>query len=169
MKMTILPDELSAGSKTMRLSKKRLERLSPAANHHEPILLGAAYRQNSHATYLIVPTGLGAKPDGQWELNFTPLWMRTYAVFHMRSTKLRMLVCEFEDGSKWEIDDAGIRDCSHRTSGAGVGREAEEDAERLAAELITKEQRKNPASGEDADKPCPIVRRMIQLISDRAR
>jgi hypothetical protein len=134
MTLSFTADELASGRKTWRVGDKRRGELKDAVLLCEPIRLKPMLLERRFIR-LVIPNAFEPAPDGMWELTFLPLWCRAYVGCHIRSADIRVLVIETQT-EKLSFDSSGYSACSFRTSGAGVGRDAEEEAEALLPRLF---------------------------------
>lgn len=137
MTLTVTPCEIQNHQKVWRIGDKRLSEIKEAIATCEPIRIRPT-AVNGRYYRLLIPKTIEPAPDKQYRLTFKPFWNRCYRGCHIRSDEIRLLVIELEDGSKlqFEPDKHTPSACSWTTSGAGVGRDAEEDAEALLCRLF---------------------------------
>lgn len=141
MKLNITPQELEDGFMFKRIGEKKLPDWQAIARQKQPMALSRPVSYNGKTYRLAVITELEPDPERGYKISFNPVWGRAYRGCHVRSSNVRIIVCEFES-VKLQFDDTGHSPSSFTTNGPGVGREAEEDAERLLPEL-----RRNSISG----------------------
>lgn len=145
MKLSITLPDLKAGFRTMRISARRDGDWTMAGNRKQPIALKTPIQWNGRTYRAVVLTDVSpdADPKKGYRISFRPIWGRAYKGCHIRSSDIRVLVCEFED-RKMQFDNHGASPCEFTTNGAGVGREAEEEAEWALATLLNDPPAKGP-------------------------
>lgn len=137
MKISITLDEAKAGTKTARCTKTTTD-LEFKARRQEPLVLSRPVELDGKRITLVIPTRFDRTADKKYELDFIPLWQRTWIVCEARSNKIRLIVLELPD-RKLAFDSDGVRPCTFTTQGDGVGWEADENAEELLAKLISED------------------------------
>lgn len=133
MTLTLTLPDLETKEVARNLAKKRVSDWQMAALRKTPIRIKSPIQSNGKTIRAVVLTGLEQKEKG-YRLTFNPVWARCYRGCHARREDLRILVVEFEDETV-QFDTNGRSKSQFTTNGAGVGREAEEEAEAFFALL----------------------------------
>jgi hypothetical protein len=134
MKLYLTPDILKAGSTLLRLNKSTPQ-LEYLAQRNHPIALDRPILHNGRRVSVVILTSYDLTADNKAEVDFIPIWQRTFTVYHARTNKLRLLVLETENG-KLSFDgsnDGKPAPCSFTTAGDGA---AGEDADLKLAKLL---------------------------------
>lgn len=134
MKLSVTCNDIEAGFRTMRIPDDKLGDWKIAVERNMPIALSRGILHEGRTIRVAVLLGMDPDPDG-YRIKFRPLWGRANRGCHARSTDIRIIVCEFDQGQV-QFDDSGPGKCNFTVNGAGVGRDAESSAERLLAQLL---------------------------------
>lgn len=151
MKLRILPDELETGEHLLFVGKKRRDEFNSIVASYTPIVLIAPVPQGSRFCSVIVPFDLAPTETSRQRLRFYPVWCRCFKVCHLRSTQIKMVVCEFPEG-QIAFDHTGASPSTFTLSGNGVGAAVVNDAEIELGRVI------------DSAPNCPPVQSLIAYL-----
>lgn len=128
MKINLNIEELKYGATIRRLGKQQLEKIPEAIANKRPILLSKPAILDNRWIAVIQPHSVTPMSDGKYEFKFKPAWCRVMVVCHMRSTKVKSVVAEFDHG-QYEFTEGGERPSSYTLSGPGVDPEMVQEAQ----------------------------------------
>lgn len=119
----------------MFVGKKRMDEWQSVVASREPIPLIEPVLFEDKRYSVVVPYYLGPTETSQYKLKFIPIWARCYKVCHLRSTKIRLIVCDFGD-RQLAFDGEDVRPANFTLTGDGVGEDAARDAETELGRLL---------------------------------